>query len=131
MRTTIRRSLSVLPMGVLVGVLAALATGPATAQEGEEGVRLNCFKCQLGFCYEYQYKTVAPRVLITRFRTYSWFPRNDETIVPSTNGQWTEMLKGRHTVAGYDYVEVNLSVGPNSSRYISTANCKTGWPTVN
>ena len=74
---------------------------------------------------------VAPRVLITKFRTYTWFPRTDETIVPNTNGQWTEMQRGRHTVAGYDYVEVNLSVGPRSSSYIATQHCKTGWPTIN
>jgi len=125
-----------LPAGLAAGLAAAaiglLASAPASAQqEGEEGVRVNCFKCDFGFCYEYQYKTVAPRVLITKFRTYTWFPRTDEIIVPNTNGQWTEMQRGRHTIAGYDYVEVNLSVGPRSSSYIATQNCKTGWPTVN
>lgn len=116
---------------ISVGLLAGLAAGPVAAQEGEEGVRINCFKCQIGYCYEYQYKTVAPRVLITRFRANTWFPRSDEVIVPNTNGQWTEMLKGRQSMSGYDYVEVNLAVGPNSSRYIATQSCKTGWTKIN
>lgn len=107
---------------LIVAVLAPVFMNePSYA--ASEGVRSRCYRCGLNYCFSYSYRTVAPRVILRRWRSQIGIWRSRYVQVPSTGGRWTAWLYGGRSLSGYAYMEHHLMVDPSSPTRIASARC--------